>query len=120
MRRAFSRTRLCRALTFDYKGAGPSDGPPLRLDPYGRVADIVAAVTYFSVQPGVGPERIGAFGWRFSRSVAIWCAAFDRRVASVLTVVRVGDGPRGSGVFVARTNGGTFSGAEPRIACDSS
>lgn len=82
------------ALTFDYKGWGDSEGPPLRLDAYGRVADAAAAITHLSALPGVDPDRIGLFGWSFGGSTAIWCAAFDRRATAVVSVVGVGDGAR--------------------------
>src|SRR5207244_13047365 len=36
------------SLTFDYKGWGDSEGPPLRLAPYGRVEDTQAALTFLS------------------------------------------------------------------------
>src|SRR4051794_35221951 len=43
------------ALTFDFKGWGESEGPRLRLAPYGRVEDAQAALTYLSIQPEVDP-----------------------------------------------------------------
>ncbi|MCB1546452.1 MAG: alpha/beta fold hydrolase [Hyphomicrobiaceae bacterium] len=81
------------ALTFDYKGWGTSDGPPRRLDPYGRVADTQAAMTFLAAQPGVDPGRIGLFGWSFGGATVIWTATFDRRARCVVSVVGVGDGP---------------------------
>ena len=43
-------------LTFDYKGWGASEGPRSRLAPYGRVADVQAALTFLSLQPQVDPD----------------------------------------------------------------
>jgi dienelactone hydrolase len=82
------------ALTFDYKGWGGSEGPPLRLDPFGRVADAAAAVSFLAGLPGVDARRIGLFGWSFGGSTAIWLAAHDRRVGAVASIVGVGDGAR--------------------------
>lgn len=82
------------ALAFDYKGWGDSEGPPLRLDPHGRVADAEAALTFLARQPGVDPERLGLFGWSFGGSTALWLAAADRRAKAVVSVVGVGDGER--------------------------
>src|SRR5918912_206186 len=39
------------AMTFDYKGWGKSEGPPLRLAPYGRVEDTQAALTFLAERP---------------------------------------------------------------------
>ena len=46
-------------LTFDYKGWGASEGPRSRLAPYGRVADVQAALTFLGLQPQVDPDRLG-------------------------------------------------------------
>lgn len=81
------------ALTFDYKGWGTSDGPTRRLDPYGRVYDVQAAITYLSQQPETDKRRIGLFGWSFGGATVIWTAAHDRRVKCVVSAVGVGDGP---------------------------
>ena len=45
--RAFNEAGFV-VLTFDYKGWGDSDGPKSRLDPYGRVADTQAAITFLA------------------------------------------------------------------------
>lgn len=81
-------------LCFDYKGWGQSEGPHRRLDPYGRVADVRAALTILAAEPGVAPERIGLFGWSFGCATAVWTAAVDSRVKAVVGVVGVGDGER--------------------------
>jgi alpha-beta hydrolase superfamily lysophospholipase len=82
------------ALTFDYKGWGKSDGPPLRLAPYGRVEDTQAALTFLAQQPGVDPGRLGLYGISYGGSTAIFTAAIDQRVRAVVSVTGVGDGPR--------------------------
>lgn len=81
------------ALTFDYKGWGTSDGPTRRLDPYGRVYDVQAAITYLCQQPETDTSHIGLFGWSFGGATVIWTAAHDRRVHCVVSAVGVGDGP---------------------------
>jgi uncharacterized protein len=82
------------ALAFDYKGWGKSDGPPRRLDPYGRVADAQAALTVLADRPEVDARRLALFGWSFGCATAVWVAAFDERVRAVVGVVGVGDGAR--------------------------
>src|SRR5215471_1036597 len=46
-------------LTFDYKGWGASEGPPNRLAPYSRVADVQAALTFLTLEPSVDAHRLG-------------------------------------------------------------
>lgn len=82
------------ALTFDYKGWGESEGPPLRLAPYGRVEDTQAALTFLSVQPEVERERLGLYGISFGGSTAVFTAAVDRRAKAVVSVTGVGHGER--------------------------
>jgi hypothetical protein len=82
---------LC--LTLDYKGWGTSDGPVRRLDPYGRVFDVQAALTALTQMESCDPGRIGLFGWSFGGATVIWTAAHDRRVKAVVSAVGVGDGP---------------------------
>jgi dipeptidyl aminopeptidase/acylaminoacyl peptidase len=81
-------------LTFNYKGWGGSEGPPLRLDPHGRVADAQAAVTFLGLQPQVDPERIGAYGTSYGGATVVWLGAVDPRVKCVVSVVGMGDGRR--------------------------
>jgi uncharacterized protein len=81
-------------LTFDYKGWGDSEGPRGRLDPYGRVADARAAVTFLSLRPEVEPSRIGAFGTSYGVATVVWLAAYDERVKCVVCSVGVGHGRR--------------------------
>jgi len=38
-------------LTFDYKGWGDSEGPPARLAPYSRVAEVQSALSFLAAQP---------------------------------------------------------------------
>lgn len=81
-------------LAFDYKGWGASEGPPLRLAPYGRVADADAALTYLSTRPEIDARRIGAFGWSYGTGTAIWLAAHNAAVKAVVGVVGVANGQR--------------------------
>jgi len=82
------------ALTFDYKGWGQSDGPPLRLAPYGRVEDTQAALTFLRLQPEVDPARLGLYGISYGGSTAAFAAAIDRRVKAIVSVTGVGNGGR--------------------------
>lgn len=82
------------AMTFDYKGWGKSDGPPLRLAPYGRVEDTQAALTYLEQQPEVDPGRMGLYGISYGGSTAAFTAAIDQRARAMVSVTGVGDGAR--------------------------
>jgi dipeptidyl aminopeptidase/acylaminoacyl peptidase len=82
------------ALTFDYKGWGKSEGPPLRLAPYGRVEDTQAAITFLAGQDEVDGDRLGLYGISYGGSTAAFTAAIDQRVRAVVSVTGVGDGPR--------------------------
>ena len=81
-------------LTFDYKGWGDSEGPKSRLAPYGRVADVQAALSFLGAQPEVDAERLGLYGTSYGGATVVWTAAVDRRVACVVAVVGIGDGTR--------------------------
>lgn len=82
------------ALTFDYKGWGQSEGPPLRLAPYGRVEDTQAALTFLAQQTQVQPERLALYGISYGGATATFTAAIDRRVKAVVSVTGVGHGER--------------------------
>lgn len=82
------------ALTFDYKGWGKSDGPQLRLAPYGRVEDTQSALTFLAQRPEVDPSRLGLYGISYGGSTATFTAAVDQRVKAIVSVTGVGDGAR--------------------------
>jgi dipeptidyl aminopeptidase/acylaminoacyl peptidase len=81
-------------LTFDYKGWGASGGPRSRLAPYGRVADVQAALTYLGLQSQVDPDRLGIYGTSYGGAIVVWVGAIDPRVKCVVSVVGIGDGRR--------------------------
>ncbi|MBV9863408.1 MAG: alpha/beta fold hydrolase [Alphaproteobacteria bacterium] len=81
-------------LTFDYKGWGDSEGPRSRLAPYGRVADVQAALSFLAAQPETAPERLGIYGTSYGGATVVWVAAIDPRVKCVVSVVGIGDGRR--------------------------
>jgi dipeptidyl aminopeptidase/acylaminoacyl peptidase len=81
-------------LTFDYKGWGASGGPRSRLAPYGRVADVQAALTYLGLQSQVDPDRLGIYGTSYGGATVVWVGAIDPRVKCVVSVVGIGDGRR--------------------------
>ena len=82
------------AMTFDYKGWGASEGPRARLDPYGRVADAQAALTFLAMQAEVDGDRLGILGVSYGGGTVVWLAAIDQRVKCVVSVVGVGHGGR--------------------------
>jgi uncharacterized protein len=81
-------------LTFDYKGWGASEGPRSRLAPYGRVADVQAALTFLGQQRHVDAERLGIYGTSYGGATVVWVGAVDPRVKCVVSVVGVGNGRR--------------------------
>jgi fermentation-respiration switch protein FrsA (DUF1100 family) len=82
------------AMTFDYKGWGDSGGPRSRLAPYGRVADVQAAVTFIGTLPEVDPDRIGIYGTSYGGATVVWVGAIDPRVKCIVSVVGIGHGAR--------------------------
>ena len=81
-------------LAFDYKGWGQSEGPPSRLAPYSRVADVQAALTFLGLQPEVDEDRLGIYGTSYGGATVVWTGAVDNRVKCVVSTVGVGDGRR--------------------------
>ncbi|MSO91540.1 MAG: alpha/beta hydrolase [Acetobacteraceae bacterium] len=81
-------------VTFDYKGWGDSEGPPARLAPYSRVADVQAALTFLGAQAMVDDSRLGIYGTSYGGATVVWTAAVDPRVKCVVSVVGVGNGRR--------------------------
>lgn len=82
------------ALAFDYKGWGDSQGPRLRLAPYGRVEDTQAALTFLGAQPTVDRDRLGLYGISYGGSTATFTAAIDQRVKGLVSITGVGHGAR--------------------------
>jgi len=81
-------------LTFDYKGWGDSEGPPARLAPYSRVADVQAALSFLAAQDEADPERLGIYGTSYGGATVVFVAAIDPRVKCVVSVVGIGHGAR--------------------------
>jgi len=81
-------------MTFDYKGWGESEGTRSRLAPYGRVADVQAAMTYLSIQPEADADRIGLYGTSYGGATVSWTAAIDQRAKCIVSVVGIGHGAR--------------------------
>src|SRR3954447_14008510 len=81
-------------LTFDYKGWGDSDGPQSRLAPYGRVADVQAALSFLAAQNEADPERLGLYGTSYGGATVVFVASIDPRVKCVVSVVGIGNGAR--------------------------
>src|SRR5262245_30671876 len=81
-------------LTFDYKGWGESGGARSRLAPYGRVADVQAALTFIGTLPEVDPECLGIYGTSYGGATVVWVGAVDARVKCVVSVVGIGHGAR--------------------------
>jgi len=71
-----------------------SEGPRSRLAPYGRVADVQAALTFLGLQPQVDPDRLGIYGTSYGGATVVWVGAVDPRVKCIVSVVGVGHGGR--------------------------
>lgn len=83
------------ALALDYKGWGASEGEPRsRLNPYGRVMDVLAALTFLGLQDHVDPDRMGLYGTSYGGATVVWAAAIDQRVRATVSAVGVGHGAR--------------------------
>ena len=81
-------------LAFDYKGWGESEGPPTRLAPYSRVADVQAALTFLGAQDAVDEVRLGIYGTSYGGATVVWTGAVDGRVRCIVSVVGIGHGER--------------------------
>ena len=81
-------------LAFDYKGWGESEGPPTRLAPYSRVADVQAALTFLGAQDAVDEARLGIYGTSYGGATVVWTGAVDSRVRCIVSVVGIGHGER--------------------------
>lgn len=80
--------------SFDYRGFGTSDGDAGRLIPAEQVEDVINAVTYLSLQPGIDASRIALVGWGFGGGIVVQAAAEDERVSAVACLSGIGDGGR--------------------------
>ncbi len=81
------------ALVFDNRNFGASDGEPRQeIDPWQQVRDYRHAISYAQTLDAVDATRIGIWGTSSSGGRVLAVAAFDRRVACVVSMVpAVGD-----------------------------
>lgn len=82
------------SLIFDYRGYGASEGRPNRLWPEEQVDDIRNALTFLESQPDVDAERLALWGTSYGGAHVVRCAAEDRRVRCVVSVVGIGNSER--------------------------
>ncbi|KAI9759117.1 MAG: hypothetical protein M4579_002564 [Chaenotheca gracillima] len=74
------------ALVYDARTLGASDGLPRNdLDPQKITEDNHDAVTFLQDGGWVDPERIAIWGFFWSSGIALVAAAFDQRVAAVIS-----------------------------------
>jgi pimeloyl-ACP methyl ester carboxylesterase len=82
-----------RALLFDLRCLGESDGSPRQeLDPWGQIDDYRAALDYLETRADVDASRLGAWGISYSGGHVLVLAAIDPRVRCVVSNVPVIDG----------------------------
>jgi len=90
-----------RALAFDYRHFGDSEGEPRQLLKIDRqLADWRAAVAFARSLPGVDPDRIALWGTSLAGGHVVKVAAADRGVAAVVAQI-----PFSGGFGVARSTG---------------
>lgn len=83
------------ALIFDYRNLGASDGEPRQhLDPIGQLRDYQNALSFLERQPGIDPDRLGAWGISYSGGHVLILAATDPRVKAIVSQIPVVDGYR--------------------------
>lgn len=82
-------------LAFDYCGCGESEDRRNRpyVFPSERVEDALSAIAYLAQLPFVDAGRIGLYSISYGGPVAIYAAAYDRRVKCLAIVSGPGDGP---------------------------
>lgn len=74
-----------RALVFDYRHFGASDGEPRQLfDVRRQIDDWTAAIHYARSLPGSDPERVVLWGTSFGGGLVLSVAARDERIAAVI------------------------------------
>lgn len=84
-----------RAVTFDYRGFGRSDGEPRQvLSVRDQLADIRAAVAYLRSRPDVRGEQVGLWGSSLGGGHVITIASEDARIAGVVAQVPFNGFPR--------------------------
>lgn len=91
--------RFCEAgfavLVFDYRFFGSSEGEPRgRVYPSDQQEDYRSALSWFSEQPEVDPDRLGIWGTSYGGGHVIEVATLDRRVKAVVAQVPLIDGWR--------------------------
>jgi alpha-beta hydrolase superfamily lysophospholipase len=82
-------------LAFDYCGCGESQDRRARpyVFPSERVEDALSAIAYAAQLPFVDSGRVGLYSISYGGPVAIYAAAYDRRVRCLAIVSGPGDGP---------------------------
>ena len=75
-------------LVFDYRNFGDSGGEPRsQLFPHEQIEDLRNAITWLRRQPGIDPERIGAWGVSLGGGHVMFLAAFDKRIKVVVAMI---------------------------------
>jgi uncharacterized protein len=79
--------RFCRAgfvaLIFNFRGAGPSQG---NIDMVGWTHDLASAIEFLDMLPEVDKKKICLLGSSGGAAVSIYSAAFNPKVAAVVTL----------------------------------
>lgn len=83
------------AMIIDYRGFGRSGGKRRgEIFPRRQVEDLRNALTYLQQRPEVDPDRLGIYGVSFAGGLAIYTAAFDRRIKACASQSPIVDGRR--------------------------
>jgi pimeloyl-ACP methyl ester carboxylesterase len=80
-------TEGLRALVFDYRGFGDSDGEPDLFEPERQLQDWRAAIAFARSLQGVDPDRVATFGSSMGGGLALAAAAEDPLIACAVSQV---------------------------------
>ena len=83
-----------RALRFDFRGCGKSEGERALILCEDAVADARNALTYLAERDDVDPKRLALVGQSYGAAVALCAGSLDERAGAVISIAGWGNGER--------------------------